>query len=136
VVGGGVGVIPDIVCEWGLAGLRSAAAGRNVVIVDVFSFSTAVSVAVRRGAMILPCQWNEARAAALARAEGAELASKERPRTVHAGARVPWLDTRGAASGRPVAERFGNRVCRARSRREEHRRRVSAKRGGSGEMAR
>jgi 2-phosphosulfolactate phosphatase len=75
-VGGEARVIPDIVCEWGLAGLRSAAAGRNVVIVDVFSFSTAVSVAVRRGAMILPCEWNEERATALARAEGAELAAK------------------------------------------------------------
>jgi 2-phosphosulfolactate phosphatase len=76
VVGGEVRLIPEIVCEWGLAGLRSTAAGRNVVIVDVFSFSTAVSVAVSRGAMILPCEWNEERASALARAEGAELAAK------------------------------------------------------------
>jgi len=76
VVGGQVRLIPEIVCEWGLAGLRSAAAGRNVVIVDIFSFSTAVSVAASRGAMILPCEWNEERATALARAERAELAAK------------------------------------------------------------
>jgi 2-phosphosulfolactate phosphatase len=66
----------NVVCEWGLQGLRASARGRVVIIVDVLSFSTAVTVAIGRGATILPCEWNHERAAALAKAEGAELASK------------------------------------------------------------
>jgi 2-phosphosulfolactate phosphatase len=66
----------NVICEWGLRGLRASAPGRVVVIVDVLSFSTAVTVAVGRGATILPCEWNDERAAALAHGERAELASK------------------------------------------------------------
>jgi 2-phosphosulfolactate phosphatase len=44
-----------VTCEWGIAGLRGArAAGATIVIVDVLSFSTAVDVAVGRGAAIHP----------------------------------------------------------------------------------
>ena len=66
----------DIACDWGLNGLRDLARDRVVVIVDVLSFSTATTVAVARGATILPCEWNDERAAAIATAEKAELASK------------------------------------------------------------
>jgi len=66
----------NVVCEWGLQGLRASARGRIVIIVDVLSFSTAVTVAIGRGATVFPCEWNDARAAALAKEEGAELASK------------------------------------------------------------
>jgi 2-phosphosulfolactate phosphatase len=66
----------NVVCEWGLQGLRASARGRVVVIVDVLSFSTAATIAVGAGAMILPCEWNDERASAMAKAEGAELASK------------------------------------------------------------
>ncbi len=66
----------NVVCEWGLQGLRASARGRIVVIVDVLSFSTAATIAVSRGATIFPCEWNDERASAMAKAEGAELASK------------------------------------------------------------
>ncbi len=66
----------NVVCEWGLQGLRASARGRVVVIVDVLSFSTATTIAVSRGATILPCEWNDERASAMAKAEGAEVASK------------------------------------------------------------
>jgi 2-phosphosulfolactate phosphatase len=62
--------------QWGLNGLRAVAGGKTVVVVDVLSFSTAATVAVGRGAAILPCEWNDERAAALAAAEQAEVASK------------------------------------------------------------
>ncbi len=66
----------NVVCEWGMHGLRAAARDRIVIIVDVLSFCTAVSVAMANGATIFPCEWNDERAVALAKAEGAELASK------------------------------------------------------------
>ena len=66
----------NVDCQWGMNGLRAIARDHTVVIVDVLSFSTATTVAVSRGAAILPCEWNDERAAALAAAEGAELASK------------------------------------------------------------
>jgi 2-phosphosulfolactate phosphatase len=70
------GDLLDVDCDWGLNGLRALARGRVVVIVDVLSFSTATTVAVARGAEILPCDWNDEHAAALAYAERAEVASK------------------------------------------------------------
>jgi 2-phosphosulfolactate phosphatase len=66
----------NVDCQWGMNGLRAIAAGNTVVIVDVLSFSTSTTVGVRNGATILPCEWNDERAAALAAEEGAELASK------------------------------------------------------------
>ncbi len=66
----------NVDCQWGMHGLRAIAAGNTVVIVDVLSFGTATTVAVASGATILPCEWNDARAAALAASESAELASK------------------------------------------------------------
>ena len=66
----------NVVCEWGLAGLRASARGRIVGVIDVLSFSTAATVAVSRGATIIPCDWNDERAAQIAKSENAELASK------------------------------------------------------------
>ena len=66
----------NVDCQWGMNGLRAIASGNVVVIVDVLSFSTATTVAVGRGAEILPCEWNDERAAALAYAERAQVASK------------------------------------------------------------
>lgn len=42
--------------DWGLAGARAVRADVTVV-VDVFSFSTSVTVAVERGAMVYPYPW-------------------------------------------------------------------------------
>jgi 2-phosphosulfolactate phosphatase len=67
-----------VTCGWGVNALRAVPSGAVIIIVDVFSFSTAVTVACARGASILPCAWSDERAAALADAEGAQLASKDR----------------------------------------------------------
>ena len=66
----------NVDCQWGTNGLRAIASGNIVVIVDVLSFSTATTVAVAHGAEILPCEWNDARAAELAKAQNAQLAAK------------------------------------------------------------
>jgi len=66
----------DLRLEWGLAGLRALSG--TVVIVDVLSFSTAVDVAVSRGASVLPFRWRDATAAAFAAAHGAILAGDRR----------------------------------------------------------
>jgi 2-phosphosulfolactate phosphatase len=49
-----------------------------IIVVDVFSFTTCVDVAVSRGAAILPYAWNDPSAADFARAQGAELAGRRR----------------------------------------------------------
>jgi 2-phosphosulfolactate phosphatase len=68
----------DIRLDWGGEGLTALLAGgcATVVIVDVLSFSTAVDVAVGRGARILPLPWRDERAAAAASAAGAVLAGE------------------------------------------------------------
>jgi 2-phosphosulfolactate phosphatase len=49
-----------------------------IIVVDVFSFTTCVDVAVKRGVAILPYAWNDASAADFAQSHGAELAGKRR----------------------------------------------------------
>jgi 2-phosphosulfolactate phosphatase len=62
-------------CDWGEAGLRALAAGAAVaVVVDVLSFSTAVAVALERGAMVQPLRWR-GQGEAAARSWGAYLAA-------------------------------------------------------------
>ena len=65
-------------CEWGLRAVEALAPADVVIVVDVFSFTTCVDVAVSRGASILPYAWNDASAAEFARAHGAELAGRRR----------------------------------------------------------
>jgi 2-phosphosulfolactate phosphatase len=66
----------DLRCEFGLAGLQALVPGSDViVIVDVLSFSTAVDIAVSRGASVLPYRWRDPSAAQFASKMGALLAS-------------------------------------------------------------
>jgi 2-phosphosulfolactate phosphatase len=61
--------------DWGLAGARSLASSVNVlVIVDVLSFTTAVEVAVARGARVYPYRYMDGSAAAFAQRMRATLA--------------------------------------------------------------
>jgi 2-phosphosulfolactate phosphatase len=73
--------------EWGEAGLRALGAGAGtIVIVDVLSFSTAVDVAIGRGATVIPYRWRDGGAAALAAERGALLAVNRR----HTSAEYPY----------------------------------------------
>src|ERR671924_92781 len=65
----------DVRFEWGIEGLSALGATSDVVVVvDVFSFSTAVEIATARGAIVHPAPWDDDRASALAHSLGAELA--------------------------------------------------------------
>ncbi|MFN0094357.1 MAG: 2-phosphosulfolactate phosphatase [Dehalococcoidia bacterium] len=69
----------DIRFEWGLSGVEQLGPAAAVaVIVDVLSFTTAVDVAVGRGAEVLPFLWRDERAEAFAAEHGALLASHDR----------------------------------------------------------
>lgn len=59
--------------DWGPVGARRLAADAAIV-VDVLSFSTAVTIAVRRGTQVLPYPWRDGGAAAYAAQHGAVLA--------------------------------------------------------------
>jgi 2-phosphosulfolactate phosphatase len=69
--------------EWGIEGVRRLGPRSDVlVIVDVLSFSTAVDIAVGRGARVLPFSWRDERATGYARDAGALLAGGKRQPTV------------------------------------------------------
>ncbi|MDQ3547313.1 MAG: 2-phosphosulfolactate phosphatase [Chloroflexota bacterium] len=68
--------------EWGIEGVRRLGPLSDVlVIVDVLSFSTAVDIAVGRGASVLPYRWRDERAVGYARDAGALLAGGKRQPT-------------------------------------------------------
>ena len=69
----------DLRCEWGPEGVRRLAPSSDaVIIVDVFSFSTTVDLAVSRGAWVYPYGWRDERSAEFARSVGAVLAVASR----------------------------------------------------------
>ncbi len=103
--------------DWGEPGVRSLAAVADlIVVVDVLSFSTAVSVAVERGATVIAHRSGDAAgAAARARAIGATLASPNRGApgptlspaslgSLHAGERLLLPSPNGAACALLAAE--------------------------------
>ena len=65
----------DVRCEWGEQGVaRLAPISDAVIIVDVMSFSTCVTVAATRGATVFPYRWKDDSRVAFAQSVGAELA--------------------------------------------------------------
>ena len=69
----------DLRCEWGLDGLLALqAAGDAVIVVDVLSFSTAVDIALARGAAVLPYRWKDASAQRFSAERNAILAGSRR----------------------------------------------------------
>jgi 2-phosphosulfolactate phosphatase len=65
--------------EWGPTGARAVLEeAATAVVVDVLSFTTAVTIAVERGASVLPYRWRDDSAVAYARARDAVLAQGRR----------------------------------------------------------
>ncbi|MDN3027873.1 hypothetical protein [Streptomyces sp. S.PB5] len=99
--------------EWGPSGAQELARGAAcLVVVDVLSFSTSVTVAVEAGTEVFPHPWREETAAALA--VGRRAATPESPWSLSpAGLRrapftpwlvLPWLAGQGYGTPeRPVA---------------------------------
>ncbi|SDC91331.1 2-phosphosulfolactate phosphatase [Actinokineospora iranica] len=88
--------------DWGLTGAAALAeTSACLVIVDVLSFTTAVSVAVHRGTRVFPYRWRDETAAGFAEDKDAALAVGRRAAT----AAAPW-------SLSPAALRAAPRVGR------------------------
>jgi len=111
--------------EWGQAGVAHLAAVVDVVvIVDVLSFSTAVEVALSRGAAVLPC-WEGDNAAELAERSRAALAVPRRlmdechpfslsPQSMEGlnpGERLVLPSPNGAAISQIASDRCQNVLC-------------------------
>ena len=61
--------------DWGIDGALASGVGVDaIVVVDVLSFTTAVSVAVGNGALVYPYRWQDGSAPAFAAERGAVLA--------------------------------------------------------------
>lgn len=62
-------------CDWGPSGADAVGPGASIVaVVDVLSFTTALTVAADRGVEVFPYRWRDERAAAFAAAHRATLA--------------------------------------------------------------
>ena len=73
--------------EWGPAGARRLAPhAACLVVIDVLSFTTSVTVAVVRGTRVFPCRWGDEAASVFAAEVGASLAVGRRSVT----AACPW----------------------------------------------
>lgn len=77
----------DVRFDWGSTGAeRVTADGALLVVVDVLSFTTSVSIATERGTAVVPAPWHDRRAEELAEAHHAPLAVGRRAVT----AARPW----------------------------------------------
>ncbi len=104
----------DVRFEWGAAGTAALApSSSSLVVVDVLSFSTSVTVAVEAGTRVYPCAWRDETAAAFARERQAELAVGRR--AVSAGR--PWSLSPAALRRAPFTPRLvlpspnGSAIC-------------------------
>ncbi|SNT42045.1 2-phosphosulfolactate phosphatase [Actinacidiphila glaucinigra] len=89
--------------EWGPEGARRVGAHvACLVVVDVLSFTTAVTVAVEAGTAVHPYAWRDATAAAYARRVGARLAVGRREVTE----RSPWSLSPAALRRAPFTPRL------------------------------
>lgn len=64
----------EIRCEWGVGGVAALHGCRTFIVVDVLSFTTCVSIAVGRGAVVFPFAWRDQAAVEFARGQQALLA--------------------------------------------------------------
>jgi 2-phosphosulfolactate phosphatase len=104
----------DVRFEWGAAGAAALAPSSScLVVVDVLSFSTSVTVAVEAGTRVYPYAWRDETAAAFAREHRAELAVGRR--AVSAGR--PWSLSPAALRHAPFTPRLvlpslnGSAIC-------------------------
>ena len=88
--------------DWGLAGARRCAADVNII-VDVLSFSTAVTVAADRGMAVYPFRWRDHRAVDFAADHGAVLAQSRSAAAAAPTAGGISLSPAGLAVCDPVA---------------------------------
>jgi 2-phosphosulfolactate phosphatase len=89
--------------EWGPTG--AAALGtkdRCLVVIDVLSFTTAVTVATGRGIAVIPCRLSDPGAQALAAANGAKLAARRRD----VSREHPWSLSPAALASAPFTPRL------------------------------
>jgi hypothetical protein len=83
--------------EWGISGAQ-AVRGACYVVVDVLSFTTAVSVAVEAGTAVYPYRWRDDSATTYAQRVGAILAVGRRAAT----SQVPWTLSPAALRDAPA----------------------------------
>ncbi|MEV7197331.1 2-phosphosulfolactate phosphatase [Streptomyces sp. NPDC093510] len=89
--------------EWGPTGAKRLAPGAAcLVVVDVLSFTTAVTVAVEAGTRVFPYRWRDETAATFAEEAGADLAVGRRM----ASASSPWTLSPAALRHAPFTPRL------------------------------
>ncbi|MFH8367022.1 2-phosphosulfolactate phosphatase [Streptomyces sp. NPDC018031] len=89
--------------EWGPVGARQLAPEVScLVVVDVLSFTTSVSVAVEAGAAVFPYPWRDGTAAAFAERQGARLAVGRRA----VSRETPWTLSPAALRRAPATPRL------------------------------
>jgi 2-phosphosulfolactate phosphatase len=106
----------DVRFEWGPAGAAALAPSSScLVVVDVLSFSTAVTVAAEAGTRVYPCAWRDESAAEFARSQQAQLAVGRRA----VSAARPWSLSPAALRRAPFTPRLvlpspnGSAICAA-----------------------
>src|SRR5512142_457449 len=100
--------------EWGAAGAAALApSSMCLVVVDVLSFSTSVTVAAEAGTRVYPCAWRDESAAGFARSHQAQLAVGRRS----VSAARPWSLSPAALRRAPFVPRLllpspnGSAIC-------------------------